>query len=75
MYATTVKYTKKHGREQHSDENGKWRDIDEEELRAFVGLLILMGVSKGNHKSVRDLWSSGSLGQPIFKAVMSVNRF
>ena len=34
-----------------------------------------MGVSKGNHKSVRDLWSSGSLGQPIFKAVMSVNRF
>ena len=75
MYATIVKYTNKHGREQHSDENSKWRDIDEEELRAFVGLLILMGVSKGNHESVRDLWSSGSLGRPIFKAVMPVNRF
>ena len=40
-----------------------------------MGLLILIVVTKGNHESVRDLWSSGPLGRPIFKAIMPVNRF
>ena len=40
-----------------------------------MGLLILIGVTKENHESVGDLWSSGPLGRPSFKAVMPVNRF
>ena len=40
-----------------------------------MGLLILIGVTKENHESVGDLWSSGPLGRQNFKAVMPVNRF
>ena len=53
----------------------QWDPIDMVELKAFFGILHLLGVSKGNHKSIRNLWSDGPTARPIFKATMSVNRF
>ena len=45
------------------------------ELKAFFGILYLLGVSKGNYKSIRNLWSNSPMAKPIFKATASVNRF
>ena len=45
------------------------------ELKAFFGILYLLGVSKSNHESIRNLWSDGPMARPVFKATMSVNRF
>ena len=45
------------------------------ELKAFFGILYLLGVSKGNHESIRNLWSDGLMARHVFKATMSVNRF
>ena len=45
------------------------------ELKAFVGILYLFGVSKGNHENIRNSWSDGPMARPVFKATMSVNRF
>ena len=45
------------------------------ELKAFVGILYLLGVSKGNDENIRNLWSDGPMARPVFKATMSVNRF
>lgn len=70
MRADIIRYTNRHGA---SDR--KWQDIDEIEFDAFVGLLILFGVTKGNHENLRDSWSDGPLSRPVFKATMSVNRF
>ena len=40
---------------------------------SFRWFLYLLGVSKGNHENIRNLWSYGP--RPIFKTTMSVNRF
>ena len=45
------------------------------ELKAFFGILYLLGVSKGNHESIRNLWSDGPMARPVFQATISVNRF
>ena len=45
------------------------------ELKAFVDILYLLGVSKENHENIRNLWSDGPMARPVFKATMSVNRF
>ena len=75
IYTKILQYTNKHSREQSSNKGCDWKELDIGELKTFMGLLILIGVTKGNHESVRDLWSSGPLGGPIFKADMPVNRF
>ena len=49
--------------------------VDMIETKIFVGILDLLGVSKGNHENVRSFWSDGPLLRPVLKATMSVNRF
>lgn len=56
-------------------ENYNWKDLDQTEFKAFLGLLILVGVTKGNHENLCDLWCSRPLSQPIFKAIIQVNKF
>ncbi|XP_019111959.2 activating transcription factor 7-interacting protein 1 isoform X3 [Larimichthys crocea] len=51
-----------------------WRDVDMEELQAFVGLLILAGVYRSKNEPTRSLWSDKS-GRSIFPATMSFKRF
>jgi len=51
----------------------KWSDITPEEMRKFLGLIILMGqVRKEN---IRDYWSTDpTISTPIFPHTMSRNR-
>ncbi|XP_068164099.1 piggyBac transposable element-derived protein 4-like isoform X2 [Antennarius striatus] len=51
-----------------------WKDLNEEELHAYLGLLILAGVFKARHESTRGLWDNET-GRPVFAAAMSENRF
>ena len=52
----------------------KWSNITPEEMRKFLGLIILMGqVRKDN---IRDYWSTDpTISTPIFPRTMSRNRF
>jgi hypothetical protein len=45
-----------------------------EELKAFIGLLILIGVTRGRNESLDQLWSN-EWGRPICRATMSKERF
>lgn len=51
-----------------------WRDVDTDELRAYVGLLILAGVYHSKNESTLSLWSEKS-GRMVFRATMSQKRF
>ena len=50
-----------------------WDPIDIVELRAVIGLLLLAGADKSSHVCTRDLCSPSA--KPVFKSVISVNRF
>ena len=52
----------------------EWRDTDETEIYALVGLLVLAGVWRSSGESLDELWSSVD-GRPIFRATMSLTRF
>ena len=45
------------------------------ELKAFFGILYLLGLNKGNLENIRNLWSDYPMARPVFKATMCVNRF
>jgi len=51
-----------------------WKPLDNVELNAYIGLLILAGVYKSNNEALENLWDN-SKGRPIFRAVMSLKRF
>uniref|UniRef100_A0AAX7T8F5 PiggyBac transposable element-derived protein domain-containing protein n=1 Tax=Astatotilapia calliptera TaxID=8154 RepID=A0AAX7T8F5_ASTCA len=51
-----------------------WRDVDSDELRAYVGLIILAGVYRSRNEATISLWSEKS-GRVIFRATMSEKRF
>ena len=70
-----LKYTNQHAASHYARKKMQWDPIDMVELKAFFGILYLLGVSKGNHESIRNLWSDAPMARPIFKATMSVNRF
>ncbi|KAK1877186.1 PiggyBac transposable element-derived protein 4 [Dissostichus eleginoides] len=65
-----VSMTNLHGRRSIAE----WRDMDTEELQAYVGLLILAGVYRSKNESTLSLWSEKS-GWSIFRATMSHKRF
>lgn len=51
-----------------------WRDVDADEIRAYVGLLILSSVYRSRNESSHSLFSEKT-GRRIFRATMSVKRF
>ncbi|XP_063324172.1 piggyBac transposable element-derived protein 4-like [Pelmatolapia mariae] len=51
-----------------------WRDVDSDDLRAYVGLLILAGVYRSRNEATISLWSEKS-GRVIFRATISEKRF
>ncbi|KAL1394965.1 hypothetical protein pipiens_001279, partial [Culex pipiens pipiens] len=44
------------------------------ELEAFIGLMILAAVIKGNKEALEGLWAE-EMGRPIFRATMPLKRF
>lgn len=66
----TVDMTNLHGRRSVTD----WREMDCDELRAYVGLLILSGVYRSRDESSLSLWGE-KYGRDIFRATMSHKRF
>jgi hypothetical protein len=51
-----------------------WKDTDSDELRAFIGLLVLAGVYRSKNESINEMWSLAD-GRAIFPATMTKNRF
>nr|XP_033472352.1 piggyBac transposable element-derived protein 4-like [Epinephelus lanceolatus]XP_033472354.1 piggyBac transposable element-derived protein 4-like [Epinephelus lanceolatus] len=52
----------------------EWKDVDVEELWAFIGLLILAGVYRSRDEATQSLWAEDT-GRSIFRATMSRKRF
>lgn len=52
----------------------QWRDVDTDEIRAYVGLLILSGVYRSRNESLCNLFSEKTR-RLVFRATMSVKRF
>ena len=51
-----LKFTNQHAAAHYARKKVQWDPIDMVELKAFFGILYLLGVSKGNHESIRNLW-------------------
>ncbi|XP_019219113.1 piggyBac transposable element-derived protein 4 [Oreochromis niloticus] len=66
----TVAMTNLHGGREVAD----WREMDCDEFRAYVGLLILAGVYRSRNESSLSLWGE-KYGRDIFRATMSHKRF
>nr|XP_023650860.1 piggyBac transposable element-derived protein 4-like isoform X2 [Paramormyrops kingsleyae] len=52
----------------------QWKEVDNTEMFAYYGVLILAGVYRSRGQSARSLWDS-ELGRPIFRTSMSLNSF
>ena len=61
-----LQYTNQHAAAHYARKKVQWNPIDMVELKAFFGILYLLGVSKGNHESIRNLWSDGPMARPLF---------
>ncbi|KAL6419331.1 hypothetical protein ACFW04_013915 [Cataglyphis niger] len=46
-----------------------------EEIKIFIGLLILTGLAKSNHQNLYELWEQGGLGVNVCRLTMNVKRF
>ncbi|KAL1399592.1 hypothetical protein pipiens_008089 [Culex pipiens pipiens] len=64
-------HTNQKGREKQGEE---WAEMDLVELEAFIGLMILAAVFKGNKEALEGLWAE-EMGRPIFRATMPLKRF
>lgn len=51
-----------------------WINLTLVDFRAFIGLLILAGVSKSNQEDANELWDD-EWGRPIFAATMTLKKF
>lgn len=49
--------------------------IDIDELKAFLGLLYIDGVMKGNLQNTEDLFRTNGMGLELFRLTMSLERF
>ena len=51
-----------------------WVPLVFTELKAFIGLLLIVGVHRAHVEPIREIWSR-EYGRPFFCATMSLNRF
>uniref|UniRef100_A0A182RWX2 DDE_Tnp_1_7 domain-containing protein n=1 Tax=Anopheles funestus TaxID=62324 RepID=A0A182RWX2_ANOFN len=51
----------------------EWKPVSSSEFDAYLGLLILAGVTRSNRVNITDLWKTTS--HPMFRAAMSFKRF
>ena len=66
-----VDATNQRGKFDHGD---AWKDTDDVEILAWLGLHLRAGVNKDNHRPVSELFASKT-GPPIYGATMPRNRF
>ncbi|XP_053946583.1 piggyBac transposable element-derived protein 4-like [Anastrepha ludens] len=71
LIRTILTYTNIEGKRIYGEE---WLDIENIELFAFIGLLILAGVFRSNNESCESLWNPET-GRPIFAATMPLKTF
>ena len=62
--------TNLHGRQRCED----WRDVDEVEMRAYIGILILAGVYRSRREATCVMWDAKP-GQAMFWATMPLYGF
>ncbi len=69
-----IKCTDLEGQRDATVKGKEWKNVDKNELMAFIGLTLLAGSEKNWDVSVRELFGS-HLHNPMYKATMSVRRF
>ncbi len=74
MISKLVEYTNKEANRVCNESQLEWTPVDDVEMAALIGLLILAGVYGASLESLKEMWSVKS-GRPVFKATMSRNRF
>lgn len=67
---TLVRYTNLEAKRHQEN----WKDVDANEIMAYIGLLILAGVDRSSKRSYKEFFNR-LRGHPIFRATMSRNRF
>ncbi|KRY39494.1 PiggyBac transposable element-derived protein 4 [Trichinella spiralis] len=70
-YQIVLQMTNSEGKRLHKD---TWKEIEETEFHAYIGLLILAGVYKSHGEATKSLWNTEN-GRPVFPSVMPVNYF
>lgn len=65
-----VRYTNVEARKHHED----WQNVDNIEIRAFIGLLITAGVDRSSKRCYKEFFDR-LRGLPVFKATLSLKRF
>lgn len=51
-----------------------WKDVDEVDMRAYIGILILAGVYRSRHEATASMWDPKT-GRAIFLATMPLYRY
>ena len=62
--------TNLHGRRRCED----WKNVDEVEMRVYIGILILAGVYRSRHEATRGMWDAKT-GRATFCATMPLYSF
>lgn len=60
--------------EAHRVLQNRWKETDNIEIQALIGLLLTIGVNKQGGVDFREFWDP-IFGNPIFRATMGKNRF
>lgn len=50
-----------------------WDSLDNDELSAYLGILLVIGIHRSNYEEVNELWKTNAF--PLYQAAMSVKRF
>ncbi|XP_029699299.1 uncharacterized protein [Takifugu rubripes] len=52
----------------------KWKPLDQTDLHAYIGILVLAGMYRSKGEATSSLWDE-EYGRPIFRAIMSLETF
>lgn len=52
-----------------------YKPTNADEIKAFIGILVLCCIYKSSHESVKSLFSTTISGRPIFRGIMTEKRF
>lgn len=74
MLSVSVFHTNLAGRRLARATNTRWKQTNEIEMKAFIGLHFMAGVLKAWHRDIGELFSEKD-GHPLFRASMSMKRF
>ena len=73
---SSIKNEKYHQTQRHQRQRQVKNPLTVEELYAFIGLFILIGITKKTHLALDELWSEKSIHYlPIAAAAMTRERF